>query len=114
MTLELNGLEIDCVIGERPDERHRLQRLTVDLKLELPDDAARTDSLADTVDYAELGERVRRALVAAECRMIERAAYLAAECAMRNARVRACTARVEKCGAVAGLRSAVAEMTLKR
>ena len=65
MTLRLNGIDVDCVIGERPDERTRLQTLRVDIELEIPDDAAETDSLSDTVDYAALTERIRTALASA-------------------------------------------------
>ena len=74
MTLRLNGIDVDCVIGERPDERTRLQTLRVDVELEISDVAAETDSLVDTVDYAALTERIRAALASAKCRMIERAA----------------------------------------
>ena len=35
MTLRLEGLEVGCVIGERPDERDRVQRLRVDAELEV-------------------------------------------------------------------------------
>ena len=102
MTLRLNGIEVDCVIGELPDERDRLQRLLVDVELEIPSPAAETDSLSDTVDYAALAERIRAALVAAKCRMIERAAKVAYDCLpTRTARV-----VVTKAGAVPGLASA--------
>lgn len=108
MILELNGLEVECVIGEREDERNRLQRLLVDLRLVIPDAASETDALEDTIDYAELADAVRERLVAAKCRMIERAARLAAECAMRDPRVKSCEARVTKRGSVEHLASAVA------
>ena len=78
MKLELNGIEVECVIGEREDERDRLQRLRIDVVMDIPDDAAETDALEDTVDYAELTETIRAELIAAKCRMIERAAYLVA------------------------------------
>jgi dihydroneopterin aldolase len=78
MELMLNGIGIDCIIGDLPDERVRLQRLRVDAVLEIPDTAGETDELSDTVDYAALAEDIRAGLVAAECRMIERAAKLAA------------------------------------
>ena len=65
MKLNLNGLDVDCVIGELPDERNRLQRLRVNVGLEIPDRAAETDALDDTVDYAALAARIREALVAA-------------------------------------------------
>ena len=102
MKLRLNGIEVDCVIGERPDERDRLQRIFVDVELEIPSTAAETDSLADTVDYAALSEKIRAALVGAKCRMIERAAKVAYDCLpTRDARV-----VVTKSGAVSGLASA--------
>ena len=102
MKLRLDGIEVDCVIGERPDERDRLQRIIVDVELEIPGTAAETDELADTVDYAALSERIRAALVAAKCRMIERAAKVVYDCLpTRDARV-----MVMKSGAVPGLASA--------
>ena len=74
MILELNGIDVECIIGERADERTRTQRLLVDVRLEIGDAAAESDALSDTVDYAALTEKVRAVLVAAKCRMIERAA----------------------------------------
>ena len=108
MKLTLNGLAVECVIGERPDERERLQRLCVDVELEIPDRAAETDDLADTVDYAALAEKIRTALVAAKCRMIERAAKVACAACLADSKVGAATVSVTKAGAVPGLASATA------
>lgn len=104
MTLKLNGLEVDCVIGDLPDERNRLQRIVVDVEMEVADKAAETDSIDDAVDYAELSGRIRAALVAARCRLIERAAKVVyGVLPTRSARV-----SVTKPGAVPGLASATA------
>ena len=108
MRLDLNGIDVDCVIGERPDERTRLQRLRVDVSLTVPDAAAESDDLADTVDYAALAEAIRAALVAAECRMIERAAKIVADVCRRDARVSHVSAKVTKFGAIPHLESASA------
>jgi len=108
MKLELNGIDVDCVIGERPDERVRVQRLRVDLALDIPDTAAETDELADAVDYAALAEAVRAALVAAKCRMIERAAKVAADVCRADRRVRKVAVKVTKTGAIPHLESATA------
>ena len=108
MKLNLNGLDVDCVIGELPDERNRLQRLRVDVALEIPDRAAVTDALGDTVDYAALAARIREALVAAKCRMIERAAKVACDVCLKEALVAAAVVTVTKSGAVPGLESASA------
>jgi dihydroneopterin aldolase len=72
------------------------------------DRAAFSDSLDDAVDYAALSSRVREALVAAECRMIERAARLVAETCLAESGVLSVTAKVTKSGAVEGLGSASA------
>lgn len=106
MTLELNGLTVDCIIGELPEERTRLQRLRVDASLTIGDAAATSDELSDTVDYAALTERIRQALVAAECRMIERAAKVVLDVCRVEAGVRHAWVRVTKAGAIPGLESA--------
>ena len=108
MTLRLNGIEAECIIGERPDERIRQQKLSVDVELEIDDAAAETDCLADTVDYAALAERIRAALAAAECRMIERAARVAYDVCREERCVRGASVAVTKGGAVPFLKSATA------
>ena len=49
MILELNGIDVDCIIGERADERNRLQNLRVDVRLDICGDAAESDELSGTV-----------------------------------------------------------------
>ena len=106
MKLKLNGIEVACVIGERPDERDRLQRLRVDVELTVPDRAAETDELGDTVDYAGLAEKIRAALTAAKCKMIERAAKVVYDVCREDGKVGAAVVTVTKSGAVPGLESA--------
>jgi len=105
--LELLGLEVACVIGDRPEERSREQWLAVDVSraCELAP-AAASDALRDTVDYAALATAIRRALRAARCQMIERAAECVAGVCLADPRVRDVRVRVEKAGAVPGLRAA--------
>lgn len=114
MTLELNGIDVDCIIGERADERIRLQRLMVDLRLEVDDAAAASDSLSDAVDYAVLAGRVREALVEAKCMMIERAAKTVCDICMMDEKVFAATVRVTKSGTVPHLVSATAAYSAHR
>lgn len=106
MTLTLNGLDVACIIGERPDERTRLQTLRIDIELEVGDLAAETDALDDTVDYAALAARVREALVAAKCRMIERAAKVVHDVCRADSRIYGARVTVTKVGAVPHLASA--------
>ena len=114
MKLELCGIDVDCIIGERADERTRTQRLRVDVALTVDARAAESDELADTVDYAALTESIRAALVAAQCRMIERAAKVVCDVCLLDARVSAAVAKVTKFGAVPHLESAAAEVEVVR
>lgn len=106
MKLTLNGLEVNCIIGECPDERTRTQTLRLDVELEIAGAAAETDELKDTVDYAALAEKLRAALVAAQCRMIERAAKIAYETCLAEPKVLSAVVAVTKAGAVPDLASA--------
>ena len=108
MLLELNGLEVDCIIGELPEERVRNQRLVLDVQFDVCDDSAFSDELADTVDYAALADSIRSALIAAECRMIERAAKVAHDICIADPKVRSAKVKVTKSGAIKHLASASA------
>ena len=108
MTLRLNGLDVACVIGERADERTHLQTLRIDIELEIGDLVAETDDFADAVDYAALAGRIREVLVAAKCKMIERAAKVVHDVCRADSRIYGARVTVTKSGAVPHLQSAVA------
>ena len=105
--LRLNDIEVLCIIGDLPEERLREQRLLVGVEIELDlSAAAASDSLSDTIDYAALSHRIRETLRAAKCRLVERAAALAAAECLSDARVARATVSVRKSGSVPGLSSA--------
>ena len=110
MTLNLNGLDVDCIIGDRADERTRPQTLRIDATLEIPPAAAQSDALRDTLDYVTLTEDIRRGLVAAKCQMIERAAKISFDVCAAACRpvagARPLRVTVTKSGAIPGLASA--------
>ncbi len=108
MLLELNGIDVECIIGELPEERVRPQTLRVDVRLDISDASAVSDSLDDTVDYAALTESIRAALVSAKCRMIERAAKVVHDLCAESPMVRSASVKVTKTGAVRHLVSASA------
>ncbi len=108
MKLFLRSLRVECIIGDLPRERDEKQILEVDLELDVPDTAAETDDLTDTVDYAALSDKIAGALVKAECRMIERAARIAAEVCLEDGKVRSAKALVTKRGAIPALGAAAA------
>ena len=108
MRLEVNGIDVTCVIGDLPEERIAPGRLAVDVALETPDLAAETDAIGDAVDYVAVADAVREALVRGRCRLVERAAKVACEACLALPRVLAAEVRVTKAGAVPGLASVAA------
>ena len=113
--LELCGLEVACVIGDRPEERGREQTLTVDVSLACDLAAAGvSDALCDTVDYATMAAAIRTVLRQARCHMIESAATCVARVCLADPRVTEVRVRVAKSGAVPGLRAAAVEIVRGR
>ena len=112
--LELNALKVDCIIGDRPEEREREQSLILDVEMELDSTVAYSDSLNDTVDYVALSESITTRLKQEKCFMIERAAFVAAQACLEYGVVRSARVKVRKSGTVDGLSSATAAVKLKR
>lgn len=108
--LFLNDFRVHCIIGDLPHEREQPQDLV--LQMELFCDtrfAAKTDALHDTVDYVAVINSVRKALVDAKCKMIERAAQVAIDAAFtQDERITAITLTLRKPhaleNAIAGVR----------
>jgi len=70
--LFLRGLAVECIIGFIEWERRVKQTVVIDL--ELPVDcrhAARTDEVADTLDYKKLAKRVIGFVEASEFKLVE-------------------------------------------
>ena len=110
--LKLNGIEVECIIGDQPEERENEQRLLVDVALDIDlEDAAESDRLDDTVDYALLVGNIREALEDAQCRLLERAAGVVADVCLSDPRVERVTVGVRKFGSVSGLGSAEVKIT---
>ena len=110
--LKLNGIEVECIIGDQPEERENEQRLLVDVALDIDlVDAAESDRLDDTVDYSILVGNIREALEDAQCRLLERAAGVVADVCLSDPRVERVTVGVRKFGSVSGLGSAEVRVT---
>lgn len=57
--IHIKGLELDCIVGVRPLEREREQRVHLDVAMELDLSAAgRTGRIALTCDYSEIAEEI--------------------------------------------------------
>ena len=97
-TIEVRGLRVVAICGVLDEERARAQPLTVDLDVELDADrAARTDDVADTVDYAALCDAGVGALVASRPQLLEAACDAVGRAVLAaDARVLAVTVVVAK------------------
>jgi dihydroneopterin aldolase len=74
--IELNGLEVDCVVGVYPRERHVPQRVRLDLGMYLStEQAARKEMISASVDYAAIAAQIGFLLRSCEFRMLETAAH---------------------------------------
>ena len=68
----IERLECEGYCGVERAERERPQKLAIDLDLEFPTgQAAETDNLAQTVDYAAVAERVVALVSRQHCRLLE-------------------------------------------
>jgi dihydroneopterin aldolase len=58
-SIYLRDFNVDCVIGANPSERHRTQRLVLQVELHLNvDRAASLDRLDLTVDYESVSSQI--------------------------------------------------------
>lgn len=114
-TIELRGLEVSCIIGDRPEERTREQQLLVDIAITCDFTAVvKSDSLVDTIDYVQLAERVRQALRVGKYAMIESAAACVARVCLESERVVTVYVTITKSGCVPGLQAAVVKVKHSR
>ncbi|MEM1414615.1 MAG: dihydroneopterin aldolase [Myxococcota bacterium] len=108
--VRVEGLQVDCVVGVYPHERHASQPLHVDLALELDTRAAGDgEKLGLTVDYAFTAAQVVFLLRSCRFRLLETAAQALAghllappSPGVKRAAVQACTIRLTKPGALRG------------
>jgi dihydroneopterin aldolase len=74
--IELNGLEVECVVGVYPRERHMPQRVRLDVGMYLSTEvAARKELVSASIDYSAIASQLGFLLRSCEFRMIETAAH---------------------------------------
>ncbi len=72
--IRIDGIEVECIVGMRPDERHTEQRVRIDLLLGLDLSAAgRSGRIGQTCDYDQVTDQVIRLLRFRQYRLIEMA-----------------------------------------
>ncbi|HVJ21768.1 MAG TPA: dihydroneopterin aldolase [Polyangiaceae bacterium] len=73
-SIRITGLELSCIVGVRPAERRKPQRIRIDLTLGLDlSEAGRTGRISHTVDYSVVAEQIGHLLHFREYRLIEMA-----------------------------------------
>lgn len=106
--IHIRQLKLNAVIGVYPRERKAPQAVIMDLALHTDLQAAgRSDQLTDTVDYAALVERVRKAAAASNFQLLEALAEHIADLCLREPRIAAVDVTVSKSGALPGIGVAV-------
>ena len=111
----IRELPLQTIIGVYGAERTRRQRVTADVTLELDlEEAARSDALAATVDYARVEAELKQLGETSHFQLLEALAGAMIEQVLKHPRVRAAAVRLEKPGAARYGRSVVVEMTRRR
>jgi dihydroneopterin aldolase len=104
-TIFLRGLEIECLIGFIEWERRIRQKVVIDF--ELPVDcahAARTDEVADTLDYKRVAKRIIEFVSASEFKLVETLSHRIAMLVLEEFGVEWVRLSINKPGAIRGSR----------
>ncbi len=78
----INDLELECIIGTKPEERESKQKVILNLSLECDlSKAGQSDDLADTVNYKELVDNISSLVEESSFYLLEKMAEeIAANC----------------------------------
>jgi len=107
----INDLTIACRIGVTDKERANLQRLRINLTLDIQPAPPRLDRISEVVDYGALASKVRDVCAKAEFRLLETlAGRLAATC-FEDHRVEGVCVRIEKLDRYPDMAAIGSEMT---
>lgn len=111
----IEDLAIRCIICVEPKERKTRQQLLAQITLWLDiDKAARSDQLADTLDYKRLRDSILQVAEASQFRLIESLCERIASICLQQDIVRKVKVRLEKPGALRHARSVAVEVIRRR
>ncbi len=111
----INGLRAAAVIGCYPAERERKQNVILDIEFCCDlQKAGVSDELADTINYAEIEERVLLLAESSSYRLIEALAGAVGRLLLEYDGVSAACVRVEKPGGARYARSVAVEMEFRK
>ena len=100
-TIFVHGLEIETIIGVYDRERNTKQVVLIDLEMAIPhSNAASSDDLRHTVDYATVSSRITSEVEATQYQLIEALAENVAALVLREFAVDEIRLKLSKPGAV--------------
>ena len=112
LSVFVRGLEVEAGIGVYDHEHGRLQRLVIDVTLEL--EPRPIERLADTIDYETVANAARAIAEAGHVGLVETFAERLARACLEDGRVRRATVRIEKPGALNAVAAPGCEIVLAR
>lgn len=112
LSVFVRGLTLEAGIGIHDHERGRLQRLVIDVTLTLV--PGPVDRLGDTLNYETVAAAARAIVADGHVGLVETFAERLALACLADGRVRRCTVRIEKPGALEGAAAAGCEVVLGR
>ena len=112
LSVFVRGLEVEAGIGVYDHEHGRLQRLVIDVTLEL--EPRPIERLGDTIDYETVANAARAIAEAGHVGLVETFAERLARACLEDGRVRRATVRIEKPGALAAVIAPGCEIVLGR
>ena len=111
-TIFIRDLTVRCIIGIYPAERRNKQDVVINLALRGDfRKAARSDDIADAVNYKTLKNDVIKLVEGSRFNLIERLAERIAALCLKHKGVRQVTVSVDKPGALRFTRSVAVEIT---
>jgi dihydroneopterin aldolase len=112
LTVFVRGLTLEAGIGVHDHEKGRLQRLVIDVTLALA--PGPVERLADTINYETVAAAARAITAEGHVGLVETFAERLANACLTDPRVRRCSVRIEKPGALDAAAAAGCEVTLVR
>lgn len=112
LTVFVRGLTLEAGIGIHDHELGRLQRLVIDVTLELA--PAPVERLGDTVNYETVAAAARAIVAEGHVGLVETFAQRLATACLADPHARRCTVRIEKPGALEGAIAPGCEVVLAR
>ena len=110
----IENIETETVIGIYPREKVAKQKIVIDLLVALPENASPRHEIADTLNYADIVDRLRSLLQTGQFGLIESLAELICETILDQFNTDGVRIRLSKIGIIPGVKRIGIIMTRQR